>query len=139
MKTKKISKASKRRIIFFGLPALFIIVSFIIGTTDSIINIIKLKNQTKQLEQQLYMLKNDEEDLNTEITKLQDPDYIARFAREKYLYSKDGEYVIRIDDKETDEVINNNNVNYKVVYTIASIIGITVIYIIRKKLIWSSN
>lgn len=139
MKTKKISKASKRRIIFFGLPALFIIVSFIIGTTDSIINIIKLKNQTKQLEQQLYMLKNDEEDLNTEITKLQDSDYIARFAREKYLYSKDGEYVIRIDDKETDEVINNNNVNYKVVYTIASIIGITVIYIIRKKLIWSSN
>ena len=29
---------------------------------------------------------------------LQDPNYIARFAREKYLYSKNGEIIIRIVD-----------------------------------------
>ena len=31
-------------------------------------------------------------------TKLQDPDYVARYAREKYLYSKDGEIIIRIPE-----------------------------------------
>ena len=31
-----------------------------------------------------------------ELYLLKDPDYIARFAREKYLYSKSGEIIIRI-------------------------------------------
>ena len=31
--------------------------------------------------------------------KLQDPDYIARYAREKYFYSKDGEYIIKIPEE----------------------------------------
>ena len=35
---------------------------------------------------------------NNTVTKLQDPDYVARYAREKYLYSKDGEIIIRIPE-----------------------------------------
>ena len=30
---------------------------------------------------------------------MQDPEYIARYLREKYLYSKAGEYIIRIPEK----------------------------------------
>ena len=30
---------------------------------------------------------------------MQDPEYIARYLREKYLYSKDGEDIIRIPEK----------------------------------------
>ena len=33
--------------------------------------------------------------------KLQNPDYIARYAREKYSYSKDGEYVLQIPDDKS--------------------------------------
>ena len=39
-----------------------------------------------------------EEELKATVTKLQDPDYVARYAREKYLYSKDGEIIIRIPE-----------------------------------------
>ena len=35
-----------------------------------------------------------------DIKKLNDPDYVARYAREKYLYSKNGELIIRIPDDE---------------------------------------
>ena len=38
------------------------------------------------------------EELEGTVTKLQDPDYVARYAREKYLFSKDGEIIIRIPD-----------------------------------------
>ena len=38
----------------------------------------------------------EEETLKSEIVKLQDDEYIARYAREKYLYSKDGEIIIKI-------------------------------------------
>ena len=45
------------------------------------------------------MEKLEEEDiLNDEISKLQDPEYLAKYAREKYLYSKDDEIIIKIED-----------------------------------------
>ncbi len=52
--------------------------------------------EQKQLEQKYEDLLEDEELLSGEIIKLKDPDYIARYAREKYLYSKDGELIIKI-------------------------------------------
>ncbi len=48
------------------------------------------------LEDKYDDLLKEEEVLSVDIIKLQDPDYIARFAREKYLYSKNGEMIIRI-------------------------------------------
>ena len=41
-------------------------------------------------------MKEKEEVLKSDATKLQDPDYVARYAREKYLYSKDGEIILQI-------------------------------------------
>ena len=52
------------------------------------------KNFTTKLEK----LKDKEDELNNTVTKLQDPYYVARYAREKYLYSKDGEIIIRIPE-----------------------------------------
>lgn len=54
--------------------------------------------EKKEFEKELLELKDKEEELKATVTKLQDPDYIARYAREKYLYSKDGEIIIRIPD-----------------------------------------
>ena len=54
--------------------------------------------EKKEFETQLVELKEKEEELKATVTKLQDPDYVARYAREKYLYSKDGEIIIRIPD-----------------------------------------
>ncbi|MBQ1812607.1 MAG: septum formation initiator family protein [Bacilli bacterium] len=45
---------------------------------------------------ELKKLEEEEAYLKVEAEKLQDPDYVARFAREQYLYSKDGELNIRI-------------------------------------------
>ena len=41
---------------------------------------------------------SEEESLKEEINKLQDPEYMAKYAREKYLYSKDDEIVIKIEE-----------------------------------------
>ena len=59
----------------------------------------KFENEERVLENKLYELKDEETDLNQEISKLKDDDYLARYAREEYLYSKDGEYVIKIEEK----------------------------------------
>lgn len=53
-------------------------------------------SEKKELENKYTDLLAEEETLSSDILKLQDPNYIARFAREKYLYSKNGEIIIRI-------------------------------------------
>lgn len=53
-------------------------------------------SEKKELENKYTELLAEEETLSGDILKLQDPNYIARFAREKYLYSKNGEIIIRI-------------------------------------------
>ncbi len=57
-----------------------------------------MKEQKKQLEDRIASLKEEEKVLESDIQKLEDPSYVARYAREKYLYSKDGEIIIRMPD-----------------------------------------
>lgn len=63
-------------------------------------SIYKMKEQKKELEDRIASLKEEEKVLESDIQKLEDPSYVARYAREKYLYSKDGEIIIRIPDNE---------------------------------------
>ena len=43
-------------------------------------------------------LLDTEEALKAEVQKLQDPDYVERYAKEKFLYTKDDEIIIRKTD-----------------------------------------
>lgn len=55
-------------------------------------------HQIKQLTEEYNNLLKEEEKLASDVTKLQDSDYIARYAKEKFLYSQDGDTIIRMDD-----------------------------------------
>ena len=39
-----------------------------------------------------------DETLEGKVVKLQDPEYVAKYAREKYLYTSDGELIIDLDN-----------------------------------------
>ena len=41
----------------------------------------------------------EEEKLNDEIEKLKDPEYIAKYARENFSYSENGEYIIKTNNE----------------------------------------
>ena len=75
---------SKRRMLFLGFSSTIIIVvmTFSIG-----------KYWVEILD------KEKEEELKVDANKLQNPDYIARYAREKYFYSKDGEFILQIPEE----------------------------------------
>ena len=47
----------------------------------------------------VFSLLDEKEVLETDVIKLQDPEYVAKYAREKYLYTKDGELIIKIIDE----------------------------------------
>jgi cell division protein DivIC len=113
MNKKKINKKKMRRFIILPLIA----IAIMLYSTSEIISytfrIIELNKEQKKFSQELSELKAREQDLKIEIQKLQDPEYIARYARENYLYSKDGEYIIKIDDKQTSDDEANTSSNIK--------------------------
>ena len=93
-----------------------------------------LEKSKKQLENQLTDLQKNEEDLTNDIQKLKDPEYIARFARETYMYSKDGEYIIKIDNNEKIEEKKKEEIDYKYLLVVSSLgLLIIVLYIIKRK------
>ena len=88
----------KRKI--FLLTIVFLVVGGILikSIFETSIQIYEKEKEKKEFSKILKQLKEKEEELNKTVTKLQNPDYVARYAREKYLYSKDGEIIIRIPD-----------------------------------------
>lgn len=97
-KKKKYNIKTKSRMF-----VIFLIFGVVISTLgyhlfSNLYQINVMKKEKKQLEEQLAILSDEQEVLESDIEKLSDPDYIAKYVREKYLYSKDGELIIRIED-----------------------------------------
>ena len=137
MAKKKVTKASKRRLLIFGTMSFIVMGYFVFSFGYFIWNIRDLEKSEKQLQEQLVSMKDEAEDLEIEIQKLKDPDYLARYARENYLYSKDGEYIIKIEDKEEAEIIEkeDNSIYFYLILGLSialfGIIGLFIRY--RKK------
>ena len=91
-------KHIKRKLVLVTL--VFLVVGGILlkSIVQTSIQIYDKRKEKKEFTQMLENLKEKEDELNSTVTKLQNPDYVARYAREKYLYSKDGEIIIRIPD-----------------------------------------
>lgn len=96
VKKKRIS--SKIRI-FFSLIVFVSVLSLLsFNFYQNIYQVKKLHDREKDLNKELTVLNEQGEVLESDIKRLNDPDYIAKYVREKYLYSKEGELIIRMDD-----------------------------------------
>ena len=94
MKRKKVRK----KIVLIALLYFSLGVILFQSVGNTIYDIYNKQKEKEELTSVLNDLKEKEDELKATVTKLQDPDYVARYAREKYLYSKDGEIIIRIPE-----------------------------------------
>ena len=93
-------KANSRLLLFFavfGSMTLYLSYNFF----SNINKIMEIKKEKQLLDDKLDGLQDKESELNSDIKRLEDPEYVARYAREKYMYSKDGELIIRIPDNKS--------------------------------------
>ncbi len=93
------SKKKKRRMLFLGLTSIIVIVATTFTIGKYWVEIYDKYKEKKSLEKKYVSLKEKEAQLRVDADKLQDPDYIARYAREKYQYSKDGEFILKIPEE----------------------------------------
>ena len=106
---RKTTAQVKRRLVL-TVP---ITLAIILATTfTSVLELKKIRSYEKEkkaLTLELEKLKEDAESLNLEINRLNSPEYIARYAREKFLYTKDGEKLIIVDELTKEQQIEESN------------------------------
>ena len=92
-------RKTRRRMLLLGLSSIIVIfvMTFTIGKYW--VEIFEKYQEKKELDKELTLLKEKEEELKVDANKLQNPDYVARYAREKYRYSKDGEFILQIPEE----------------------------------------
>ena len=94
---KRVTKKDKRRLIVLMIIFIPLLTLFLSNMFSYWSNIYKNIKKKKKLDEEYTLKLEKEELLKSEIQKLQDEEYVARYAREKYLYSKEGEIIIKID------------------------------------------
>lgn len=95
-KVKKSRNKKRKRLVLLGGISIAIIIFTTYTTGKYWVQIYDKYQENKQLDKKLAKLKKKEEALKVDVGKMQDADYVARYAREKYLYSKDGEFILSI-------------------------------------------
>ena len=131
----RVSKKSKRRLMIFGILSIVAIFYFFVTLIGYTYSYISLKQEESKLKSELLALQDEKANLKIEIEKLNDPEYVARYAKENYLYSSDGEYVIKIDSKEIEQPVEvkNNQLLYIMIGGL-SLFAILILFVkIRKK------
>ena len=134
---RKTTAQVKRRLVL-TVP---ITLAIILATTfTSVLELKKIRSYEKEkkaLTLELEKLKEDAESLNLEINRLNSPEYIARYAREKFLYTKDGEKLIIVDELTKEQQIEESNkeIDYLtyILIGVGSLLFITIVYIFVKK------
>ena len=97
-KRRKYTRKTKGRmfVIFLFFGAIIVTLGYTLFT--NLQQISSMNKEKISLNKEKDELNEEMESLEADIARLSDPEYIARYAREKYFYSKDGELILRIDD-----------------------------------------
>ena len=92
----RLSKKSKRRLIMICFLMLLCVGIIVTSVLKDLITIMDNKKKTVALQARYNELLKEEKELKAEVTKLKDPEYVARYARETYFYSFFGEVIIKM-------------------------------------------
>lgn len=107
--SNKLTKATARKRkkhplrTFFSLLAIFIACFLIYMAGDDLITTFRLKQEISNNEELIGSLEEQKSSLSQEKTNLEDPDYVKRYARGKYMVSKPGEQVFKLPSRNSNE------------------------------------
>ena len=95
MKSRRGKKKFKRLILVFVF-CLAVNIYILYNLGSLFFDVREKRVENNSLVMKLDELKEEGELLKVEVSKLKNPEYVAKYAREKFLYSKENEYVIKL-------------------------------------------
>ena len=94
---------------FFSVFLVMVGCSFTYMSAKEIITTMQLQQEIKQTEAEIEALKTQEAKLEEQKQKFSDEEYVKRYARGKFLLSKDGETLYKLNDQESDNTNDKAN------------------------------
>lgn len=99
---RKTSRRSSRITFVVGAILLAISAGLIYTVVIEVMDTFRLKAEVKQAEQLLQQVQSENEILEEQKVKLNDPEYVKSYARGEYLLSKEGEQIFKLPPKEAE-------------------------------------
>lgn len=95
----------RRRILLIGIVFAIIVVVFGVQIFNSHRTYANTMEQIEISNQKLAKQKSTQKDLKLEVSQLHDTNYLEKYIREKYMYSKPGEQIYNLpDDAKTTTI-----------------------------------
>ncbi|KIO67766.1 hypothetical protein B4065_1831 [Caldibacillus thermoamylovorans] len=101
----------RRKLLIRRLTLFFVFVAIVsytliktLYTQASVLN--EKQDQLKEVQAEYNQIKENQEILKENITKLQDDEYVGKYARQEYYLSDEGEIIFSIPDKEVDDSVD---------------------------------
>ncbi|MFR5857053.1 MAG: septum formation initiator family protein [Bacilli bacterium] len=92
----KKTKKEKKRLVLITFCIIGLLITLVSSVFKDWQEILDNNSQIKALTDEYNTLLSEEEKLKSDVTKLQDSEYVARYAKEKFMYSEDGDIIIRM-------------------------------------------
>lgn len=93
-------KKQKKQIQLFKNLFICGISAFLIFTTIMTISrTFTLSQNVTEKKEELHMLQSEKKSLQQSVKNLQNKEYVVRYARDNYAYTKEGEEVVKIPEK----------------------------------------
>lgn len=90
------SRKEKKRLLLISFSIIVLLVALIITVYKDFQLIVSGRKKEIELSKKYEELIEEQERLDAEIVKLQDDKYLARYAKEKFMLSKEGDTIIQM-------------------------------------------
>ena len=100
---KKKNKAAFKKTIrffFFGVASIAIVIVMLSSLSGAVIDIYGKYKEKESLNTKMIELREKEAKLTVDVERMKDPEYVARYLREKFFYSKKDEFIIRLPEQD---------------------------------------
>lgn len=99
----------RRRIVGILVISGFFVSGFAINIWTNTQTISQMEEEKKEAHTELKLVEREQEDLNDQIKKLENEDYVAKVARSQYYLSEDNEIIFSLPEDNAANDIEKNN------------------------------
>ena len=94
---------SKKRLRKTYKPTAYILIGCFLMLLSQAMSAFSRQDDIKKLENEVAAVKKEKKELENEVELLNDDDYVTRYARENYVFTRDGEQVVILPDIDQEK------------------------------------
>ena len=110
LRKRKQKRHMRRRIVGILVISGFFVSGFAINIWSNTQTISQMEQEKKEAQNELKLVEKEQENLNNQIKKLEDEDYVAKVARSQYYLSEENEIIFSLpEDNAANEIEKTPN------------------------------